>query len=244
MLTPPHGDQMPPPSRPEVIHLEAAQVMPTADALARLMGNRRRSSPHFQSAVEAALAEAAPLIRPAAVWSRLSTDSLSTCFPSALNIQVQADGAELIGVVCTIGQALEERSHALFAEQEYMEGYLLDQIGTYCVAQTAQLTADYLRAEHKAMRWAPGDTAEDWYLTTQRLLFERVPASLIGVHLTEQNLMIPLKSLSFFLVVDSGTAGLRCLIPCRRCAWNGSCDKRLRQLPADMPSSPESSRRK
>jgi hypothetical protein len=240
MVSQPQDHQTLPPDLGGVIYLETAQVMPTEEALYRLMGNRRRSSPDLQSAVEAALAEAGTLIRPAAVWSKLGMDSFTAYFPAPLNAQAQAGRAELIGVVCTIGGTLEERSHTLFAAQEYLQGYLLDQIGSYSVAKTAQLTADRLRVEHQAMRWAPGDSAEDWYLTTQRLLFERLPAHLIGVRLTEQNVMIPLKSLSYFLLVDSGTAGLRCLIPCHRCVWNGSCDKRLRQLPAgtSLPSEP------
>lgn len=215
-----------------VIRLETAQVMPSEEALCRLMGNRRRSSPDLHKAIESALAEAGPLIRPAAVWIRLDLRDFAAHFPLPLNAQAQAGGAGLIGVVCTIGGALEQRAHALFTGQEYLHGYLLDQIGVYCVARTAELTADRLREEQQAMRWAPGDSAEDWYLETQRLLFDKIPAHLIGVHLTEQNLMLPLKSLSFFLLVDSGTAGLRCLIPCSRCAWNGTCDKRLKRLPA------------
>ena len=105
------------------------------------------------------------------------------------------------------------QSRNYFAGQEYTRGYLLDLIGTFAVARLAQKVADGLRGQYNAVHWAPGDDPSDLLLDTQRVLFEVVPAHRIGVRLSEHNVMVPVKSLSFFLVTGAQAWGLRCSIP-------------------------------
>ena len=97
------------------------------------------------------------------------------------------------------------------------------------MARLAQKVAERLQGQYQANHWAPGDDRDDLLLDSQRLLFKVVPADQIGVRLTEHNVMVPVKSLSFFLAIGAEGRGLRCSIPCIQCVWNGMCDKRLQR---------------
>ncbi len=178
----------------------------------------------YRRAAECALAEAKALVQPAAVWAGIEVSEaapLLAGLPGKVAAQVEA----VTGAVCTIGETLEAAASAHFQAQEYLLGYLLDQAGTLAVARLARYVADLVRQERGAARWAPGDDTRDDALLAQRVLFERVPAATIGVRLTEQNVMVPAKSLSFILLGGSGFLGARCLVPCRRCVWNGNCSR-------------------
>lgn len=82
-----------------------------------------------------------------------------------------------------------------------------------------------MRDKYHMLRWAPGDACDDWSLHGQTLLFDQVPAYLIGVHLNGHNVMVPTKSLSFVLLAGRGLNRSACTVPCNRCVWNGACDE-------------------
>lgn len=207
--------------------MDGAYILPDLDVLDRMSGRRQRSNKKLAQVKETILAEAAELVEPAAVWARVEAEH----FPFLPSTPARTfSGVEaILGIVCTIGERLEIQSHTYFAGQEYTRGYLLDLIGTLAVARLAQRVAEELREKYNAVHWAPGDDRDDLLLDAQRLLFEVVPAHRIGVRLTKQNVMVPVKSLSFFLVIGAQAGSLRCSIPCMQCAWNGMCDKRLQR---------------
>lgn len=212
----------------DIIRLEREHILPEMQVLDRISGRRHANSKliHLQETI---LAEAAGLVEPVAIWARLDNKHLSSLLGKLGGMLARVDA--VIGAVCTIGEKLEIQSRQYFSEQEYTRGYLLDQVGTLSVATLAQKVAESLRRQHQAVHWAPGDDASDLALDAQRLLFDAIPAHRIGVRLTEQNVMMPLKSLSFFLIMGANAGSLRCSIPCTQCAWNGLCDKRLQQVP-------------
>lgn len=211
-----------------LMSLEGVHVLPDLATLNRMAGGRRRANSKLIRLQETILTEASGLVEPAAIWARLDIKHLS---PLPGKLAGMLSGLEgVIGAVCTVGEKLEIQTRQYFAEQEYTRGYLLDQVGTLSVATLAQKVAEGLRKQHHAVHWAPGDDAGDLALDAQRLLFDAVPAQRIGVRLTEQNVMAPLKSLSFLLIMDTNIGSLRCSIPCTRCAWDGMCDKRLQQV--------------
>ena len=212
----------------DIIHVEGTLILPDLPGLNQIAGGRRPNIKltHLQKTI---LAEASGLIEPIAIWARLD---LKHAPPLPTKLVRMLSGAEaVIGAVCTIGEKLEIQSRQYFAEKEYSRGYFLDQVGTLSVAALAQKVAKSLRRQHHAVHWAPGDDASDLALGAQRLLFDAIPAHRIGVRLTEQNVMTPLKSLSFILVMGANAGSLRCSIPCTRCALDGMCDKRLQQVP-------------
>jgi hypothetical protein len=213
----------------DIVHLDGIQIIPDIAALDRMSSGRsQRVNPKFAEIKESILAEAAPLVEPVAVWARVEAEQFPL-LPERLARTFS--GAEaMLGVVCTIGEKLERQSHNYFAGQETIRGYFLDLTGTLAVANLAQKIAADLRGQYGAIHWAPGDDPSDLSLDAQRLLFEIVPIHQIGMRLTQQNVMVPMKSLSFFLVIGAHTGGLSCSIPCIQCAWNGMCDKRLQRI--------------
>lgn len=205
-----------------VLRPRPAEVLPDLATLARSLGRRPPAEAVLRLAREA-LAEAAELVQPAAVWAELEAPGLvETLLPGMPREQLV--GVERLAcAVCTIGEALEAQAHRHFAVQEYMRGYLLDQVGALAVARLAGHVEGLLRAGRHALRWAPGDSEGDWALDAQRALFTLLPTEEIGVRLSEHNVMIPAKSLSFVLLIGDGPAGVQCLGECGRCVWKGAC---------------------
>lgn len=221
---------------PGVLRPDSADIIPDLATVTRSLGSGRRRTPEtFLKHAGAALAEAGALVRPAAVWAELEAAGLAESLLPGIPAEHLAGVSALIGVVCTIGAQLEAQAHRAFAAHEYTRGYLLDQIGALSVARLAQQVEGLLRAGRHAARWAPGDDAGDLAMDAQRMLFALLPTHEIGVRLSEHNVMIPAKSLSFVLLVGSRLAGLQCLGRCERCVWQGSCDRR-RGRPCGLPS--------
>ena len=228
-----------------VLRPTVAEIMPDLATLIRTLGRQRRgASETFLRLAEAALAEAAGLVHPAAVWAEVEADGLAAALLPGIPAPYLAGVQRLIGVVCTIGAELEAQAHRAFAAQQYTRGYLLDQAGALVVARLARHVEGLLCAGRKAARWAPGDSEDDWALDAQRMLFALLPTDEIGVRLSEHNVMIPAKSLSFVLLVGNGPVGVECLGRCSRCVWNGACEvqrsrRRPRQAAAgDMQEAP------
>ncbi len=218
----------------DMVRLEGARILPDLEVLDRMSGRRQRANSKLTHIKETILAEAAELVEPAAVWARVDAEHFPL-LPGPRARSFSGNEAAL-GTICTIGEKLEIQSHNYFARQEYIRGYFLDLTGTLAVAKLAQIIAEDLRGQYAAVHWAPGDDPGDFSLEAQRLLFDMVPAHRIGVRLTEQNVMVPIKSLSFFLIIGAKTTSLQCSIPCIQCVWNGMCDKRLQLMPGEGPA--------
>ncbi|HOQ97580.1 MAG TPA: hypothetical protein PLJ35_02020 [Anaerolineae bacterium] len=209
-----------------VLRPDAGDVLPDLDTLCRSLGRRRRPPEAIVKSAELTIAEARALLQPAAVWAEVEAAGLAEALLPGIPAAHLAGVSTLIGVVCTIGEALEAQAQRHFAAQEYTRGYLLDQAGALAVAGLAQHVERLVRAGRNAARWAPGDGEGDWAMESQRMLFALLPADAIGVRLSEHNVMFPAKSLSFVLLVGSSPAGRQCLGSCSRCVWNGACDRR------------------
>ncbi len=207
-----------------VLRPDSRDVTPSLAALKRALARAPARAPErLLGLAEAALAEAGPLVQPAAVWAEMAAEGLAGELLPGVPAQELAGVSLLIGVVCTIGGQLEAQAQCHFGAQKYAHSYLLDEIGALSVARLAQHVEGLLRAGRSAVRWAPGDGEEERALDAQRMLFTLLPTAAIGVHLSEQGMMVPAKSLSFLLLVGSGPADLQCLGQCCRCVWNGSC---------------------
>lgn len=176
--------------------------------------------------VEEAIQQASELMKPAAIWAVRPLDEYS--LPSMMPDLPEEMLRKLtihFGVVCTIGNDLDSYSQSLFQEGHFTRGYWLDQVGTYSVSLLSKVVANQLCVEYGAIRWAPGDNPLDPSIQGQQDLFNWVPADQIGVSLTGAQMMFPLKSLSYNLFAGPDAHGIKCLIPCNRCVWNGACDR-------------------
>jgi len=121
--------------------------------------------------------------------------------------------AEKIGLgLCTVGGVLEDSVRGFFDSGHFLEGLVLDTIGSVAVdsvadsinyricdvGETLGLTAD--------RRSSPGYGS--WSLEEQNLFFDLLPHEKLGMKLTPSFMMVPRKSISFAvnLVRDSKEA--------------------------------------
>jgi hypothetical protein len=214
-----------------ILKAGSSQILPDVSAiLSRSKHHRDANSPLWQIA-KAALVEAQALVHPRAVWAKWEHESLVSELNTHLPEDILSGTGSATGVICTIGCQLEQRVSWLFSAERFSESYLLDHVGTLAVANWAKQAARTLCTEKQAVRWAPGDDQQDWLLSSQRMLFEWIPADKIGVQLSSNNVMRPAKSLSYLLLGGNTFDHHECRIQCRCCVWNGSCDLQAASQP-------------
>lgn len=107
--------------------------------------------------------------------------------------------------VGTLGDQLEKRCRYLGSRGDIYEATLLDAVGTSMLdllgkKMSAAICRDYLcKGLHKGPRFAPG--LEGYPMEQQELLFQIVDNKAVGIFLNSSNIMIPGKSISFFLML-------------------------------------------
>lgn len=103
--------------------------------------------------------------------------------------------------VCTIGPGLEETASHLMAAGDLLRGLVLDWLGSEAVAGVSRQADAWLAREGLALGMWPGKMfapgSKGWDVSGQKFVFRSVPASTIGVGLSESYMMTPRKSFSF-----------------------------------------------
>ena len=110
------------------------------------------------------------------------------------------EATEAVLVVLTIGPELERRAQQLVADEELVEGLLLDTAGWVAIDALTRELRQRLGTDARGRglrltgRMAPG--FDDWALEQQRILFAAFEEGDLSVHLTEACVMLPSKSIS------------------------------------------------
>ena len=137
----------------------------------------------------------------------------------------------------TIGSGVSREVTDLFRRGDSLVGYLLDMISSSVIEEWADLvTEQYLRrgategwlnAGDIAIRYSPGYCG--WHISGQRLLHKYLNSREIGISLTKNYCMDPLKSISGVIVGGSYAKHYfnNDYLFCRECP-NISCRERLR----------------
>lgn len=159
-------------------------------------------------AAEAAAEEASGLIMPEAVlWrgavTRVDPGAVVLAglheFHSAALARLLARAGEAYVVVLTLGAAVEERAHALLAEQMPLEALLVDTAAWAAIELLIRDLRRYLMARERpgrAVTHRLGPGHRDWAVSEQAALlrvFESVP---LPVSVNESACMLPRKSIS------------------------------------------------
>lgn len=216
----------------------------------RLQGYRRPSdvpTPQVLEILRNAMTEAQQAFQPRWIYQEFQVDSADE---SGVHLQ---DGTDLlireiparwgpistVGLaVCTIGDALESRIEALFAEREFPVAYMLDSLGSAAVealgeAVHRRICEDRLAQGLKATpRESPGYAR--WPIEEQQKLFALLPGNTIEVRVNPYCIMTPRKSVSFAVGIgrdaNMGAGGS----PCRSCDMRDCAYRRAprRQLHA------------
>lgn len=126
--------------------------------------------------------------------------------------------------LCTAGALFSDEAHALNAQGEFLEAYIIDAIGSLTVERAMDKIHKALEEEQAARglkitnRYSPGYC--NWPLKDQRPLFAFVGENPTGIALSESCLMHPIKSVSG--VIGIGTTARRRAYGCVICQ-NKTC---------------------
>lgn len=102
--------------------------------------------------------------------------------------------------LCTAGEYFTELTNHFNSKNEYLEGYIIDAIGSLTVEKAMDKIQENLGVEMQekglkiSNRYSPGYC--NWALSTQPKLFELAGENTVPIKLTESCLMNPIKSVS------------------------------------------------
>ena len=132
----------------------------------------------------------------------------------------------------TIGRDLEEECSKLMEKGEMLQATTLDAIGTEAVEKTADKLQDDIAELAKKMgcqatlRYSPGYC--DWDVTQQKVIFQAIDSTALGVKLTANCMMVPLKSISG--IIGIGKFDKTKPPPCFECNRKVSCPYKRTRL--------------
>lgn len=132
--------------------------------------------------------------------------------------------------ICTAGPGIGEKSRELMANGDFMEGYILDVLGSVSVESAIDRIQDILVTELEGKglkvtnRYSPGYCG--WALSEQRKLFALFPDGHCGIRLSDSCLMEPVKSVSG--VIGYGVHVKKHLHECQLCELETCIYRKIR----------------
>jgi hypothetical protein len=115
--------------------------------------------------------------------------------------EVLGDAPKIAFGICSIGDKVEEMAESCFRKKEYLEGLVLDAIGTVAAENLAELIRQEIKGKASNLglriskRFSPG--YKNWPLDGQRLIFQHFSDEPLRVTTNGSLMMTPRKSLSF-----------------------------------------------
>ena len=143
-----------------------------------------------------------------------------------------AEAEKVALAVVTIGRNLPLEVNKLMNSGEYVDGVILDAIGSAGVEAIADLINNQINEEVKmqqleySKRYSPGYC--HWDVKDQKIIFDLLPTKEIDVFLTDAYLMAPIKSVSFAINIGKGIKDSRWENRCRSCEDRGQCTYRMK----------------
>ena len=206
-----------------VAHLMLAQPRVEPTLILRLQKYKRLEAvpTPVKQAAQAAAVLAGSLVEPQGRLlrtpvSRVESDTAllggGIRFHSRSLVRLLQGATEAYLFLLTLGPRLETRARELMAEEQFLEGLLLDTAGWVAVDALAKTLRAQLSVEAKAEgmrlthRMAPGYS--DWRLEEQRLLFSAFGEEALPIQLTEACVMLPQKSISGIYGLIPSTSAL------------------------------------
>jgi len=121
----------------------------------------------------------------------------------------------------TIDGYLEETVAQLAEDGLIVQARVLDAIGSHAVEQVADHLQDLIkqrvctRGLHISRRYSPGYC--DWEVGQQQMLFRAMNGSIGSIKLTDENLMVPRKSISGIIGIGTCESEIENYNPCVSC---------------------------
>lgn len=217
-----------------IIQTDPKDILISPEQVARYAGGSRyRPDDEMATLIETALETAMARIAPAFAYALHEVDPPSNA---------EADGGGPIhraAAVCTLGPDLEAEAKQLGAAGDPVAALFLDAAGTAMLEALAGRARSHLADAAREAGLYAGNRYGPGYcgmaMTDQPLLFGQVDAARIGVRLTESGMMIPVKSLSFWVDWQTAPSAASETYKCRRCTLK-ECAYRMHSDPGAIPS--------
>ncbi len=183
--------------RPNVIVLRDLPFEIDDSELHRLLGYRSGGGPSREE-VERSIRDMKELS-----WGLIAPAGAYAVFPAGdVAGRGPFENAERVGLgLSTIGGALEKKVRELFSANDFLNGLVLDTIGSVAVESVVDRLNGRICSDGERegltgdRRSSPGYGS--WRLENQELFFELLPHRELGMELTPSYMMIPRKSVSF-----------------------------------------------
>ena len=197
----------------ETIQIGIDQLQVSAREVGRYAGGSRyRLDDKMKALVEEMLEKAKQLVKPVFTFAvhpvesnhhnkgpRLKSGGYVIVPEEEKDPQIVA----LAPVVCTLGPGLEDETHRLMKDGELLTAMFLDAVGVAHIELLGHDARQHVKkkvAERGLFTGCPfGPGYNDMPLDSQSQLFEYVDAKRIGVQLNDSGVMLPMKSISFWL---------------------------------------------
>ena len=141
-------------------------------------------------------------------------------FQSKVVAQLMEQCEKVAVFLVTIGNHLEETVRQMAEDGLILQATVLDAIGSVAaetVADFVQGRVDEVARAHglcTSLRFSPGYC--DWNIKQQKMVFQAVGRDSTGIHLTEDCLMLPRKSISGVIGIGPCN-GVEHYNPCKTC---------------------------
>ena len=194
-----------------ILHIDKKKINPDPEELLSYMpGGKDVIDPHTLELSSSLLEQCREIMEPKGAYvvlEALPTEDMEeittreTRFhPGTIIVKMLKGSEKFLFFVATAGPGPEQLSKKLMAEGQYLEGFLVDLIGSSLADAAAQHVHDVIK---EAMgqsgllisnRYSPGYCG--WKGDEQQKLFSFFPEGICGISLTESSLMTPIKSVS------------------------------------------------
>lgn len=184
----------------------SSDLMLSKKEILRLLGGgqNRVVRPSVAQLIEEELATAAEIVDSRAVilFGDHGLEGLTTSF--------LVPESPCAAAVCTIGGAVETRVEHLFDRGERARAVIADAVASVAAESTADACDRAICRRARDVSLKPGRRRSpgygNWPLEDQRVLFDMLEPSAIGVTLTDRFMMVPRKSVSFVVALDGAAA--------------------------------------
>lgn len=223
-----------------IIRFGPGAIIITPDEAARYLGGSQyRLDKDLKKSVRDAMDQAGRLVCPVFIYAlhKVKETSRSGRLTLENNLFIDQPHAEtgpeirsLAACVFTLGSALEDTIHEVSGQGDLLEAFILEAVGLALMEALGDKCRQALKQKAKQLNLFAGCVFGPGFRETpmekQTLLFQLVDAEAIGVRLTQNLMMRPLKSASFFTAFSPAESKIKYVYKCRRCSMK-NCQFRV-----------------
>jgi cobalamin-dependent methionine synthase I len=131
--------------------------------------------------------------------------------------------------IVTAGQIIQNKIHLLLENNKILEALILDAMATYFTEYASTFMQNNVIEKAKKMKLYPRKImfpGNNLTIDLQKIIFQKIDASKIGVSLSDNYMMIPLKTISSIILFnenENDSYTIRSVDVCLSCSYRGRC---------------------